>query len=314
MKPAIIFLVGPTAVGKSETAVRLAKKINAEIISCDSMQIYKGMRIISSQPGEDLTKKAMHHLIGWRPPDKEYNVSLYRKDALEKIKEIIARKKIPLFTGGTGLYMSVLIDGIFKLKSENECIRKQLYEEAGKSGSQYIHNKLKVVDPEAAKKIHPNDTKRIVRALEVFETTGRRISELQKQRTGLQDEYEIKIFCLNIERDRLYKRITKRVEEMFAKGLMKEVSKLLKLKLSKTASMALGLRELKGYFEGLYDLDEAKKKIIRNTQMYSKRQLTWFRKDKRINWIEIAGGVNTDDIADKIYQTLCHQGFICRSA
>lgn len=296
----IIFLVGPTAVGKSEVAVCLAKKINAEIISCDSMQIYKGMDIISSKASATLRKKVPHHLIDIISPRTEFNVSRYRQLALRKIKEIIKRKKTPLFVGGTGLYMSSLIDGIFKLKSQNKNIRKRLYKEAQNMGSQYLYRRLKTVDPEAAVKIHPNDTKRIVRALEVFEVTGKPISYLQKQRIGLTEKYEVKTFCLDAKRDKLYKRINERVEKMFSKGLEQEVKGLLRKRLSKTAAFAIGLKELKGYFDGLYDLGEAKRLMKKNTRNYAKRQLTWFRKDRRIRWIEIGENDNPATIAGTV--------------
>ncbi len=296
--------MGPTAVGKSEVAVCLAKKINAEIISCDSMQVYKGMDIISSEPSASLRKKVLHHFIGIISPAKEYNVSKYRKKAIKVMEAIIDKGKVPLFVGGTGLYMSILIDGIFDVKTEDKNIRKKLYKEANSSGSQFMHDKLQEIDSEAASKIHPNDLKRIIRALEVFETTGKPISYLQKQRRGFADKYEIKSFCLNMARDKLYQRINERVCKMFGKGLVKEVSKLLKLKLSRTASYAIGIRELKGYFEAKYDLNEAKRQMIRNTCRYSKRQLTWFRKDKRIKWVEVNPTEKPSVIAGRICELL----------
>lgn len=318
MKSKIIFLVGPTAVGKTAIAVKLAGKIsamlcggcaknfggNAEIISCDSMQIYRGMDIITSKPSAALRKKTAHHLIDINSPEKEYNVARYYKEAGKKIKAIIKRGGFPLFVGGTGLYVSTLVNGIFKDKAQNKNIRSRLYQEAEKHGSPYLYKKLKKVDPHAALKIHPNDTRRIVRALEVFETTGKPISQLQKQRRGLADEYDVKIFCLNMPRDRLYQRIDERVDKMFKYGLVKEVKKLLKLKLSKTASFAIGIKELKGYFTGAYDLEEAKRMIKQNTRNYAKRQLTWFRKDKRIKWIEVNASESPEEAAKKIWNEL----------
>jgi len=300
----IIFIVGPTAVGKSQVAAKLAEKINAEVISCDSMQVYQRMDIITSQPAGILRKKIRHHLLSVVSPLKEYNVSRYRRDALLKVKQIIHKGKIPLFTGGTGLYLSILADGIFKMKPVAKSIRQGLYKEAEKHGSIYLHRQLKKIDPQAALKIHPNDTRRIIRALEVFKATGKPISALQKQRSGLADKYDLKIFCLNIARDKLNKRIEQRVEKMFQQGLVKEVKKLLKSKLSKTAGYAIGLREVKGYLEGQYDLDTAKSMMARNTQLYAKRQLTWFRKDKRIKWIEVEDKEKCSVIAERIFQRL----------
>lgn len=304
MKPKIIFLVGPTAIGKTDVAMALAKKIDAEIIACDSMQIYKSMDIITSKPSRALRRRVPHHLIGVIAPVKEYNVSKYRQEAMRKIKEIINKGKVPLFVGGTGLYMSILIDGIFDFRTENKKLREELYRQAERYGSAYLYSKLKKIDPRAADKIHAHDTRRIIRALEVFKATGKPISQLQKTRKGLAGEFDIKIFCLNMGRDKLYKRIDERVDKMFRRGLLKEARQLLKLKLSKTASYAIGLRELKGYFVGLYDLKVAKRLIKRNSRAFAKRQLTWFRKDKRINWVELSGSEKPRVVADRIWKRL----------
>lgn len=301
----IIFIVGPTAIGKTEAAFYLAKRIGAEIISCDSMQVYKGMDIITSKPRSNLLKKIRHHLISVVPLMTDYNVSSYRKDALKKVKEIITRGKIPLFVGGTGLYLSVLADGIFEEEVKDKDIREKLYKIVGKKGSVYLHNQLKKVDPEAALKIHPNDTKRIIRALGVFKSTGRTISSLQKNRHGLRDEYDLKIFCLNMPREKLYKRIDDRVERMFKDGLVSEVKGLLRKRLGKTASFAIGIREIKGYLKGDYGLEEAKDLIKLNTRRYAKRQLTWFRKDKKIIWVNLKENDTPVKISRRLWKELC---------
>jgi tRNA dimethylallyltransferase len=300
----VLFIVGPTAAGKSGVAVQLAKRINAEIISCDSMQIYKGMDIITSKPPVLLRKKIKHHFIGILPPEKEYNVSRYRQEALRKIKEIIKRGKVPLFCGGTGLYVSVLVDGIFKAKAQSPALRKKLYQELEKQGKDYLYKKLKLLDRQAAQKIHPNDIKRIIRALEVFGATGKPISRLQREREGLSKDYAVKIFCLNMDRGALYKRIDSRVDRMFRAGLLKEVRRLLKKKLSKTSRYAIGINELKGYLAGNYSLEEAKRLMKRNTRHYAKRQLTWFRKDKRIVWIDAGVQDKPQQIAQWIFSKL----------
>ncbi|MDD4979665.1 MAG: tRNA (adenosine(37)-N6)-dimethylallyltransferase MiaA [Candidatus Omnitrophica bacterium] len=300
MKPKIVFLVGPTAIGKTDIALALAKKIKAEIISCDSMQVYRGADILTSKPPAALRKAIPHHLINMVSADKEYNVSRYYKDVAAKVKEIIGRGKIPLIVGGTGLYMSILIDGIFKSRPICKVRRSRFYKEAETKGSGYLYSKLKGIDPDAALKIHPHDTKRIIRALEVYAATGKPISSLQRQRQGLKDEYDVKIFCLNMERDKLYRRIDGRVDKMFIQGAVSEAKKLLKLKLSRTAGYALGIREIKGYLDGLYDLEEAKRLLKKNTRNYAKRQLTWFRKDKRIQWIEISEKQKPQHIVNRI--------------
>jgi tRNA dimethylallyltransferase len=303
-KKQIIFLVGPTAIGKSETAVYFAQKIGAEIISCDSMQVYKGMDIITSKPRPFLRKKIRHHLISVMPLNRNYDVSSYRKDALEKIKKIISKGKVPLFVGGTGLYASILADGIFEEDIKDKITRARLYKIAKNKGRLYLHKQLKKADPEAAQKIHPNDLKRVIRALSVFKVTGKPISSLQKKRSGLRDEYDVRIFCLNIDRDRLYKAIDERVDKMFKEGLIREVNGLLKRNLSRTASFAIGLKEVKGYLKGDYGLEEAKNRIKLNTRRYAKRQLTWFRKDKKIKWITIGNNDTPLKISRKLWKEL----------
>ncbi|MCM8800602.1 MAG: tRNA (adenosine(37)-N6)-dimethylallyltransferase MiaA [Candidatus Omnitrophica bacterium] len=304
MKPRIVFLVGPTAVGKSEVGVILAEKINAEIISCDSMQVYKEMDILTSKPNLALRRRVSHHLIDIVYPTKEYDVFQYRKMALKKIKEILKKNKTPLFVGGSGLYMSVVIDGIFQIKTKDSKVRAFLYQQAKDFGALYLYKRLKEIDPESASRIHPHDTKRIIRALEVFEITGKPISYLQKKRKGLDNKYEIKIFGLRMGKELLLKRIQKRVEQMFKLGLITEVKNLLKQPLSRTASCAIGLKEIKGYLEGLYDLEKTKELLTKNTYYYARKQMTWFRKDKRITWIDLKAKERPQEIAEKIWREL----------
>lgn len=290
----IIFLAGPTAIGKSRLAVRLAAKINAEIISLDSMQIYRGLGILSSQPSRQMQKKIRHHLLSILNPDQEFDAASYRKLALKKIKEIHKTGRIPLFVGGTGLYLNIVIDGIFKDVKKDPALREKFFAQAAKKGSSFLHNKLRKIDPVAAAKIHPNDAKRIIRALEVHKLTGKPISQLWKSRKGLdREKYDIRIFGLNKDRAGLYRDINRRVEDMFRQGLVNEVTNVLTKNPSLTgrqaclqARQAIGIKEIQGYLEGKYDLEYAKELIKKNTRNYAKRQLTWFRKDKRIIWLE----------------------------
>ncbi|MBN2831282.1 MAG: tRNA (adenosine(37)-N6)-dimethylallyltransferase MiaA [Candidatus Omnitrophica bacterium] len=304
-KKKIIFILGPTAIGKSEVAVYLARKINAEVISCDSMQVYKGMDIITSKPGRVLTKSVKHHLIGVAPLKKEYDVFLFRNAALKKIKEIFKIGKIPLIVGGTGLYASVLSNGIFECKEQDNSLRNKFYRIAKNRGSRYLHDQLRKSDPVAAAKIHPNDTRRIVRALEVFKITGSPISLLQKEKRGLKDEYDVRVFCLNMPREKLYKKIDSRVERMFNKGLINEVRGLLKKRLSRTASFAIGIKEISSYLRGDSTKKEAKDMVKLNTRRYAKRQLTWFRKDKGTVWVNISEKDKSFKIAGRIWKKLC---------
>jgi len=304
MKPKVIFLVGPTACGKSEIAIELASKINSEIISCDSMQVYKGMEILSAVIPFALRRKVKHHLISYINPQSQYNVAKFRKQALKKIKEILKKGKIPLFVGGSGLYYKVLLDGIFMEEKPDKRLRDRLYKEAERYGTHSLYERLKSIDPQGSLKIHPHDLKRIVRALEVYEKTGIPISEWQKRAKGIFDEYEVKIFGILRPKEIILKRIKKRTEKMFKKGLIKEVKRLLKLKLSRTAKEAIGIKEISGYLEGKYSLTQAKNLIIKNTLKLVKKQLTWFKKDKRIQWINIDKDNNYKKIAQIILEKI----------
>jgi tRNA dimethylallyltransferase len=301
-KKKIVFLVGPTCVGKSAVAVKLARLINAEIVSCDSMQIYKGMDILTSKMPKNKMAGIAHHLISILNPQEDFDVAKYRKLALEKISTIIKKKKIPLLVGGTGLYVSILIDGIFQIKLDKK-VRLRLYKEAEKDLAG-LYSRLNRIDPPAAQKIHPQDKKRIIRALEVFECTGKPISELYNNRSGLSRDYDLNLFSLSMERSRLYDRIDQRVDRMFSLGLVKEVRRLLKHKLSRTACYAIGIREIKGYLDGKYDIKEAERLIKRNTRHYAKRQLSWFKRDKRIKWFNVKKKDTPFSIAKAIWKKL----------
>jgi tRNA dimethylallyltransferase len=304
MKQRIIFLVGPTAVGKTEVGLKLAGLLKTEVISCDSMQVYRGMEVVTSQPPPAVRKSIKHHLIGIVSPAARFNVARYRRLALQKIQEVLKRRKTCLFVGGSGLYMSALIDGIFQEKTENKALRHRLYQLAIDKPSGYLHDKLKKVDPQAAAKIHPRDIRRIVRALEVWYACGKPISALQKLKTGLAGPYEIKIFCLDMLRQDLYQRIDQRVDEMFSSGLEREVKRLSSAVLSRTARSAIGIKELKGYYRGKYSLQEAKRLMQRNSRHYAKRQLSWFRRDKRIIWVKVKNGEHPAAVAKKIISFL----------
>lgn len=302
LKKKIFFLVGPTGIGKSAAAISLARKIKAEIISCDSMQVYRGMDVITSKASPIQRRLARHHLISVVKPSEEYNAARYRDEALAICDKLFKKGRVPLFVGGTGLYYSIIIDGLFPAVPEDKKIRVGLYKEAKAKGGGQLYKRLAKVDPVASAKIHPNDTKRIIRAMEVFMLTGKPITLLQKQRKGLGPEYEVKVFGLNTKRELLYKKINARVERMFNLGLVAEVKRLLKGKLSKTASCAIGVKQLKGYFDGKYSLEEASRLIQQESRRYAKRQLTWFRKDKRVKWINVKDKEAPQGVAGRIYK------------
>jgi tRNA dimethylallyltransferase len=304
LKKKIIFLLGPTGIGKSAVAVSLAKKINAQIVSCDSMQVYRKMDILTSQVPLGERKGIKHHLAGILDPQQEYNVAKYRKAALAICDKLFSKGKIPLFVGGTGLYYSIIVDGLFAAVPQDRLIRAKLEKQLKLKGNQYLYRRLARVDSAAAKKIHPNDARRIIRATEVYLKTGKTISQLQKNRVGLGKEYAVKIFGLNVKRESIYDRINRRVDIMFDLGLINEVKSLIKHRLSRTAKCAIGVSELKGYLDGKYSLAEGKRLMQRNSRHYAKRQLTWFRKDKRIKWININDQEAPGEIAKRIYSQL----------
>lgn len=298
-KDKIVFIVGPTAIGKTSLAIKLASKIKGEIISCDSMQVYKGVKILSQAPARRETGKIPYHLINFLSPAKEFSVARFVKTARRLIKEVIARKRTPIIAGGSGLYIKGLIDGLFPSPEADNRFRERMYGLARRRGSGYLHKKLKVIDPISAAAIHENDAKRIIRALEIWHSTGKTMTELKKETKGISGIYNIKMFGLTAPRDIIYERINGRVEDMIKAGAVKEVKKISKKKLSKTTGTVLGLRELSAFLGGEYDLNTAIELMKRNTRRFAKRQLTWFRADGRIEWFDISR-LSERKIVDKI--------------
>ena len=295
---ALIFIVGPTAVGKSETGLCLAKRNNAEIVCCDALQVYREIAIANDKPRPRACDLVPHHLVDILSVTEEFNVARYRELALIAIQDIHARGKTPLIVGGSGMYMSVLLDGIFEGTVVDEDLRGELAQELSIKGSGYMHERLKVLDPQAAAKIHPNDPQRIIRALEVAISTGQPLSQMQPKREGLWGKMPIAIFALDRPRSELYQRAEARVDEMFARGLVEEIKQVSALPLSVTAQKLIGIPEVTGYLKGEYDLERAKYLMKLNTRHFIKRQLTWFRRDKRLTWIDIASDQSAADIAD----------------
>ena len=300
----IIFILGPTAVGKTTVAYFLAQKINGEIISCDSMQVYKEITIASNKPPESILKEVPHHLINIVSVKERFDVVAFNQGALLTIKEIHERKRIPIIAGGSGLYAQILLDGIFDGVGQNDALRQKFRQLAKEKGENVLYEMLQQKDAKAALKIHPHDMKKVIRALEVCLIDKNPISTLQKNRKGLWGQYDVSIFVLNSARERLYEKIDKRVDEMFQQGIVDEVKNLLTKKISYTAEGFIGFPEISGYLNGLYDLDEAKRLMKRNTRHYAKRQLTWFRKDKRMVWVEIEQGVSYQQVAQEIYKRI----------
>ncbi|MCX5678019.1 MAG: tRNA (adenosine(37)-N6)-dimethylallyltransferase MiaA [Candidatus Omnitrophica bacterium] len=282
-----MFIVGPTAIGKTRLAVVLAKKIHGEIISCDSMQVYRGMRILSQSPSKKERALVKHHLVGILDPKKEYSAAVFIKRAMPLIEAIINRKRIPIVAGGSGLYVKALVDGLFLSPEADMKFRKRMQAFVSRHGSKKLHERLAKIDSISSGKIHPNDVRRIIRALEIFESTGRTMTELKSTTRGLKDLYDIRIFGLIAPREKIYSRIDSRVDEMFAFGAVVEAKRLARKRMSKTAREVLGFKEIADYLDGEYDLEYAKGLVKMNTRRFAKRQLTWFRPDKRIKWYDI---------------------------
>lgn len=279
------FVLGPTASGKSEVAAELARRIGGEVISCDSMQIYKDMDIITQTPPAALRDSVPHHLVGVIPPEEEFSAARFAVLASEVIEDVISRGKTPVFAGGTGLYVKALLDGLFPAPGKDASIRKELADIAAEKGAGYLHGKLREIDPASADAIEPNNIRRVIRAIEVFRLTGGRFSEKKSGAEGIIDSYDTRLFGLEVPRDILKKRIGARVEKMFDDGLVEEVKALFARDLGMTAEKALGIKEVRAYLAGQLTMEEAREELKKNTRQYAKRQMTWFRADKRIVWI-----------------------------
>ena len=282
----VIVICGPTASGKTGLSIELAKQINGEIVSCDSMQIYTDMSIGTAKPTVEEMQGIKHYLIDCVSPDVRYSVADYKKDATSAIKEIISKEKVPIIVGGTGLYLEALIYGIEYNEIEVDLeYRKHLEEIEKEAGLEELYEKAKAIDEEAMKKISPNDKKRIFRVLEIYHSTGKTKTELEKEsRKG--PDFDYLLFGINMDREKLYERINKRVDNMMKSGLIDEVKALInKYKELPTAMQGLGYKEVVEYLNGATTKEEMIEKIKMETRRYAKRQLTWFRKYKNIIWL-----------------------------
>ncbi len=282
----VTFIVGPTATGKSEAAYLLAKEINAEIISCDSMLVYREPQIITSKPSYEMLNAVKHHFTGIISVENTYSVFDYYVDATNAIKSLCHKRKPVIVCGGSGLYVKALLDGIFKGAGKDEDLRKNLEERAQMYGIEYLYAELEKVDLPAARRIHPSDLKRIVRALEVYYLTGIPISAKQAYSLGLYGNLPVNIFGFNMERKELYRRIESRVDRMFEEGAVEEVEGLRGFNLSLTARKIIGVEEIGEFLDGKVSRETARDNMKKNTRHFAKRQITWFKKETRIQWFK----------------------------
>ncbi len=307
----LIVLTGPTAVGKTKLSIELAKRLGGEIISADSMQVYKYMNIGTDKITPDKMEGVPHHLIDFLDPSEEFNVFMFQKLVKEAIQDISSRGKLPIIVGGTGFYIqAVLYDIDFTETDEDDSFRKGLEKRAIDEGSHALHEELKDIDRESYASIHENNVKRVIRALEYYHKTGKPISEHNKEQRQRTSPYDFKYFVLTDDRKTLYSRIDKRVDMMMEEGLLEETQKLIHMNipLSSTASKSLGYREMFGYIDGDYDLDRAIYLIKQNTRHFAKRQLTWFKGEKDVIWIDKRDFGHDDELILKEMIRIYEQG------
>ena len=296
-KPKIVVICGPTASGKTALGIQVAQQANGEIISSDSMQIYKDMDIGTAKPTPEERAQAVHHLVDFVSPDQRYSVADFKKDATEKIEDILSRGKLPIIVGGTGLYVNSLIHNI---EYKEEITDIEYRNELEKVDLETLYKQAQEIDPEAAVKVSQNDRKRITRILEIFHTTGKTKTQMEAE-SRKEVKYDYKIFVLTPERDKLYERINLRVDLMMQAGLVDEVKKLLK-KYNEfpTAMQGLGYKEVKEYLDGDITEEEMVEKIKQESRHYAKRQLTWFRQYKDATWLDTFDENNANIILDKL--------------
>jgi len=301
-KKQIIVICGPTASGKTNLGIKIANKIDGEIISCDSMQIYKDMDIGTAKPTIEEQNEAKHHLIDFVSPDKRYSVSEYKKDAEAKIKEILKNNKTPIIVGGTGLYLNSLVYGIEYPDIETDLkYRKELEQRVEKEGLDKLYNEAKKIDNIAIERVSSNDKKRILRILELYHSTGKTKTELEIESRKNEVKYDYKIFVLNMDREKLYDRINKRVDIMIKNGLIEEVQKILKkYKEFPTAMQGLGYKEVVEYLENKTTKEEMIEKIKQESRRYAKRQITWFKSYKNAIWLDALKNNNVYTILEEI--------------
>ncbi len=307
-KKKLIVIAGPTAVGKTRYSVELAKKIDAEIVSADSMQVYKYMDIGSAKVTEDEMQGVKHYLIDEIEPHEDYNVVKFQEMARKSLSEIYKKGKIPILCGGTGFYIQALlydIDFTSENDKQSEAIREELEKTARDKGNAYLHAMLKEIDPESAQVIPENNLKRVIRAIEFYRLHNEKISDhnMREAEKRTESKFDLRFFVLTDDREKLYQRIDQRVDRMMENGLLDEVVSLKNMGVprSSTAMQGIGYRELYSYLDGEISLDNAIELIKRNSRHYAKRQITWFKREQNVNWINIS---ETKEITDEFEKYL----------
>lgn len=286
----LVVIVGPTAIGKTSTSIELAKELNGEIVSADSMQIYRYMDIGTAKPNMSERQGIPHYMMDIIEPDESFNVAIYQKRAKAAIDCIYKKGKLPFLVGGSGLYVNSIVYPLdFTTATEDHELRAELYKKVEEKGNYYLHQKLAEIDPTTAKRVHPNDVKRIVRAMEIYCLTGKPMSQHKQNLKNADIPYDLIMIGLYMERSKLYEKINMRVDHMIEQGLIEEVKSLQNMGYGKdlVSMQGLGYKEIIAYLEEEHSLEEAIDILKRDTRRFAKRQLTWFRKDKRIHWVNI---------------------------
>ena len=306
----LVLLVGPTAVGKSAIALRLARALDTDIVTADSRQIYRGMDIATDKPTREQQDLVPHRLIDLVDPDQRFNAGDYRRLALEAVERLYGQRRLPLVVGGTGLYVRTLVHGLCDAPPADQAYRAALVQEARTQGPRFLHSKLRRVDPEQAERLHPHDEIKIIRALEVQHLAGRRLSEMQREHRFSWQPFSVLMIGLNRDRECLYRRIDERVENMFQRGLVDETAALLAKGYGRelSAMKGLGYRQIANYLAGEYDQTEARRLLKRDTRHFAKRQLTWFRKEAGLHWWSVTEDETPDLVSARLFQSV--QAFV----
>ncbi len=302
----LVVLVGPTAVGKSDVGLRLARALETDLLTADSRQVYRGMDIATDKPAVAQRQGVPHRLIDLVNPDESFNAGQYRRLALQEIERLYGERRLPLIVGGTGLYVRTLIHGLCDAPRADQAFRASLLQKAQGQGRSFLHAELAQVDPELAARLHPHDEVKIVRALEVFHLSGRRLSDVQQQHRFAEQPFSVLMIGLNREREELYRRIDQRVEAMFARGVVEETAELLAKGYGREtgAMKGLGYQQVAGYLSGDYDRAEALRLLKRDTRHFAKRQLTWFRKEPGLQWWMLSEQGTPEDVAGRLLESV----------
>lgn len=306
----LVVLVGPTAVGKSAIGLQLARALDTEILTADSRQVYRGMDVATDKPTLEQRAGVAHRLIDVVDPDESFNAGDYRRLALQDIERLYGERRLPLIVGGTGLYVRTLIHGLCDAPPADQAYRASLLQEARTQGRHFLHGELKRIDPELAERLHPHDEVKIMRALEVHHLSGRRLSEMQRQHRFSAQPFSLLMIGLIRDREGLYRKIDRRVDEMFERGLVEETARLLAKGYGRElgAMKGLGYRQIAGYLAGEYDQAEACRLLKRDTRHFAKRQLTWFRKEPGLRWWSLDAQDSPDLVAGRLFETI--QAFV----